>query len=253
MNTILFVGQHPQTYGVRWHSHSHWELVYCTGGEGAFLFENGARLPYRTGVAAAIPPGERHANSSQDGFTNIFLTIEEPSFPFRSAFTVEDDAEKHLLSAFSQARYYFLSDLNKRELVMAALGDLIASYLIVYRSNQERFSEPVERIRSDILRHYTQADYALEQAIRRQPFHYDYLRKRFKKELGVTPLEYMTNLRMKKAETLLTAMDSGGYSIGEIAEQCGYEDPLYFSRVFKKRFGCSPSRFAKDRAAEPPL
>ena len=104
MNTILFVGQHPRTYGVRWHSHSHWELVYCTGGEGAFLFENGTRLPYRAGVAAAIPPGERHANASQEGFTNIFLTIEEPSFPFRGAFAVEDDAEGHLLSAFSQAR-----------------------------------------------------------------------------------------------------------------------------------------------------
>jgi len=36
-------------------------------------------------------------------------------------------------------------------------------------------------------------------------------------------------------------------SISEIAELCGYDDALYFSRVFKKSFGCSPSAFAKNR------
>ena len=41
MNTILFVGEHPKTYDVRWHTHEHWELVYCTGGKGAFRFESG--------------------------------------------------------------------------------------------------------------------------------------------------------------------------------------------------------------------
>ena len=32
MNTILFVGEHPDTFDVQWHSHDQWELVYCTGG-----------------------------------------------------------------------------------------------------------------------------------------------------------------------------------------------------------------------------
>ena len=41
MNTILFVGEHPKTYDVRWHTHEHWEFVYCTSGKGAFRFENG--------------------------------------------------------------------------------------------------------------------------------------------------------------------------------------------------------------------
>ena len=78
------------------------------------------------------------------------------------------------------------------------------------------------------------------------PFHYDYLRKLFKKEMGVTPLEYMTNLRMKKAETMLVAMWGRDYSVAEIGALCGYDDALYFSRVFKKHFGCSPTVFAKN-------
>ena len=170
----------------------------------------------------------------------------DPAFPYRSAFRVEDDAQGHLKNAFNEARYYLLADIQKRELVLAALGELICSYMIVYRSNNE-FSKPVEQIRSLIIDQYAECDFALDEAIRAMPFHYDYLRKLFKKEMGVTPLEYMTNLRMKKAEVMLTTMWTNDYSVAEIGQLCGYEDALYFSRVFKKHFGCAPSAFAKNR------
>ena len=129
---------------------------------------------------------------------------------------------------------------------MAALGELICSYMIVYRSNSE-FSKPVEQIRGLIINHYAESSFQLDEAIRAMPFHYDYLRKLFKKEMGITPLEYMTNLRMKKAEMMLTAMWGSDYSVAEIGQLCGFEDALYFSRVFKKHFGCSPSAFVKNR------
>ncbi len=245
MNSILFVGEHARTYDVQWHSHDYWELVYCTGGQGSFEFENGTTMKYRAGEAVAVPPGELHSNTSGEGYTNIHLTMEDPSFPYRAAFRVSD-TDGYLKIAFSQAKYYYLSDIKKRELVLSALGELIASYMIVYRSNSE-FSEPVEQIRSVIIHNYAQPEFALDDAIRAMPFNYDYLRKLFKKEVGATPLEYMTGLRMKKAETMLTAMWTKDYSVAEIALLCGFDDALYFSRVFKKHFGCSPTIFAKDR------
>ena len=170
----------------------------------------------------------------------------EPSFPYRTAFKVADDVERHLGIAFSQAKYYYLADIKKRELVLDALGELICSYLIVYRDNSE-FSEPVEQIRKLLIRDYANADFALDEVIRSLPFNYDYLRKLFKKEVGVTPLEYLTRLRMKKAETMLSAMWTRDYSVAEIAAMCGYDDALYFSRVFKKHYGCSPTAFARRR------
>ena len=243
MNTILFVGEHPKTYDVRWHSHEHWELVYCTGGEGSFRFENGTMLNYRQGDLVAIPPRELHTNSSSEGFTNIHVTMQDPSFPYRTVFKVTDD-EQFLKIAFSQSKTFYMTDIKKRELALAALGDLIAAYIVVMRSNAE-FSEPVEQIRASIRRNYSRTDYALDEVIRAMPFHYDYLRKLFKKEMGLSPLEYMTDLRMKTAEKLLTAMWTNEYTVSEIAQMCGYEDALYFSRVFKKYYGCSPSNYTK--------
>ncbi len=244
MNTILFVGEHPKTHDVRWHSHEHWELVYCTSGQGTFIFENGITLQYQTGDTVVIPPKTRHANSSPEGFTNIHVTMSDPSLPYHNPFRVTDDVDKSTKMAFSQAKTYYMTDIKMRELVLAALGDLIVSYIIVGRSNSE-FSEPVERIRSAIIRNYSKADFALDAFIRDMPFHYDYLRKLFKKEVGVSPLEYMTSLRMKSAETLLTAMWTNEYTVSQIAQMCGYENALYFSRVFKKHFGCAPSNYVR--------
>lgn len=243
MNTIVFVGEHPKTFDVRWHTHETWELIYCTSGQGAFRFQDGRIIPYQTGEIVVIPPNEVHANASEEGFTNIHLNILEPSFTYRSAFKMADDGGS-LYKAFSEARSYYASDKSRRELVLASLGDLIISYLIVFRSNSE-FTEPVEQIRSSILQNYTKSDYALDEYIRSLPFHYDYLRKVFKKAIGMSPLEYMTSLRMKNAERLLSTVWTSGYAIAEIAQMCGYENALYFSRVFRKYYGCSPTQFVK--------
>lgn len=248
MNTILYVGENSRTHKVQWHSHEHWELVYCTGGEGVFELENDVCISYKKGDTVAIPPYARHNNTSRAGFTNLHLRIADPGFPYRGAFRVSD-FNGHLKSAFQQAWFFFLADIEKKELVLSALGELISGYMVVYRSAAE-YSEPVELILSSIMKNYERSDYALDEAIRALPFNYDYLRKLFKKELGVTPLEYMINLRMKKAQLLLTAMWTDGYTVAEIAGQCGYDNALYFSRVFKKKYGCSPREYAKGRLKE---
>lgn len=62
----------------------------------------------------------------------------------------------------------------------------------------------------------------------------------FKKETGKTFVSYLTDFRMEKAERMLLETDEKTYII---AEQVGYSDPNYFSYVFKKQFGVSPSKY----------
>lgn len=65
-------------------------------------------------------------------------------------------------------------------------------------------------------------------------------KKNFKKQLGITVLEYITSLRMKKAQALLTHTD---YPLQIIAEQVGYTSLSAFSRKFSQFFGLSPTKF----------
>lgn len=62
----------------------------------------------------------------------------------------------------------------------------------------------------------------------------------FKSIYGTTPNEYRQNYRISQAMNLIKMTD---LSIQEIADQCGFGDPLYFSRVFKKRVGISPLKY----------
>ncbi len=66
-----------------------------------------------------------------------------------------------------------------------------------------------------------------------------YLRKMFKEQYNILPNEYLQQLRMDSAKRLLLQ----GVPVKNVALQVGYEDPLYFSKVFKKHTKCSPSDY----------
>lgn len=64
----------------------------------------------------------------------------------------------------------------------------------------------------------------------------------FREYAGETPAQYILSLRISNAQTLL---ESTTDSIMEIADSVGYDNPLYFSRLFRKQCGISPSEFRK--------
>ena len=64
----------------------------------------------------------------------------------------------------------------------------------------------------------------------------------FSRQMGISPIAYVTRVRINVARELLVSSD---ISITDIASACGYDDPLYFSRVFKKIAGCCPRDFKR--------
>ncbi|UCZ52884.1 response regulator [Bacillus shivajii] len=67
-----------------------------------------------------------------------------------------------------------------------------------------------------------------------------YLGQLFKSVTGESFLKYLTNVRMKKAATLL---ENPVLKIYEISERVGYTDPKHFMKVFKKSHGCTPKDY----------
>ena len=71
-----------------------------------------------------------------------------------------------------------------------------------------------------------------------------YFSTMFKKSTGKTFINYLTEYRMQKAVQLLEETDEKTYAI---ADRVGYADPNYFSYVFKKQFGVSPSKYKSNQ------
>lgn len=69
-----------------------------------------------------------------------------------------------------------------------------------------------------------------------------YLTRKFAERYGVTPKEYLIEKRIALAKKLLTETDA---TVTEVAVSVGYDDPLYFSRIFKKKESLSPLAYKK--------
>lgn len=98
----------------------------------------------------------------------------------------------------------------------------------------------VEKAVEYVQEHYGDQNLSVETICRSLGVSTAYFSTVFKKDTGKTFINYLTDCRMEKAEELLLEQDEKTYIV---AEKVGYTDPNYFSYVFKKKFGVSPSRY----------
>ena len=70
-----------------------------------------------------------------------------------------------------------------------------------------------------------------------------YLYTLFRRKMGVSPQDYLTNCRITCAAELLLISD---LPVSGVALSCGYQDPLVFSKAFKQKKGVTPSQYRRD-------
>ncbi len=88
--------------------------------------------------------------------------------------------------------------------------------------------------------HYSESKLSVDDICNHLGVGTSYFSSVFKKETGVSFVTYLTTVRMNEAQRLLDTTDEKSYII---AGMVGYEEPNYFSYVFKKHFGISPSKY----------
>ena len=188
-----------------------------------------------------VPPIKKYASPH---FSGIRVVFENALLPFDEVCAVPD-SDGEIASAVAQALKYFNSKAVKKDLILSALGDLIIGYITAFSSARE-YSPVVELVRAEIVKGISDCAFSIKDCLKKLPLNYDYIRKLFKKETGATPAEYLLKERMTLARQLLSSGITNRfspYSISQIAEACGYSEPLYFSRVFKNYFGVPPTEY----------
>ena len=104
---------------------------------------------------------------------------------------------------------------------------------------ENRSNGIIDRAKEYIMTHY-QKDISLDDVSREVDISPYYFSKLFKEATGDNFIEYLTNLRIDKAKDLL---DNTELSMKEICVQVGYANPNYFSRIFKKNVGVTPTEY----------
>jgi AraC-like DNA-binding protein len=102
-----------------------------------------------------------------------------------------------------------------------------------------RFRHVVEFMDARFRSHPSLAELAAEAGMAPSYFH-----RQFRAAFGVTPHGHLLRRRMELARHLL---DESGLRVKEVAAQCGYDNPFYFSRVFRGYFRMSPAAFREGR------
>ncbi|MDP8245178.1 MAG: PocR ligand-binding domain-containing protein [Candidatus Hinthialibacter antarcticus] len=112
--------------------------------------------------------------------------------------------------------------------------------LPVWRSNRSTgaTAEVMELVQDYVLTHYSKD---LSAKIMAQALGYDpgYFSKKFKEHTSDSFVKFVGRIRLQKAKEML---QDPFITLVDVSERCGFSDPAYFSNVFKKEFGVSPSR-----------
>ncbi len=122
----------------------------------------------------------------------------------------------------------------------AHLGELIRR-----GTGTGRTDDASEKIKKYIDDHFAERDLSLKTVAAALSYNEKYVSAVFKKKTGVGVNEYLNTVRIQQAVAMI---GQGFQSVNDIGKQCGFSDPNYFSRVFRKRMQVPPTEYIRNRA-----
>ncbi|MBI3831705.1 MAG: helix-turn-helix transcriptional regulator [Planctomycetes bacterium] len=164
----------------------------------------------------------------------------------RSHWRALSNAEARLVTALFQDLLTVARrpDLSSRLRAGALVVDLIAFWTDVPAAEGGR--ERSVRIYRNLIEQYADApEVSLAEIAERVGMSADHLGVLFQKDMGMTPVEYRTRMRLLRARELLV---STARPVREIAREVGFPNASHFTRLFRAAFGQSPRDYARTQA-----
>lgn len=243
MNNKLFYARHniakkakkmsPQTI-------QYYDLTILLSGRLVYNI-NGTTITMESGDAIFIPAGSIRERSESAGNENYisfnFYSGDEYHLPLVMRSVVHSEITL-LIAAFDEIEKhnYFDSNMTTVEHLFNCILSVLEN-TITAQQHTPLIRKIIEYIHSDISRKIT-----LEDIGKATSFSPIYCETAFRKEVGKPIMDYVLDRRIDEAKKLLITDTT---PLVEIAQSVGFNDYNYFSRVFKKRSGCSPTEYRR--------
>ena len=233
--------------GYEKHHHSVMEFYFLTEGSCSFIIEN--RLyEVEAGDLVYIPKGVAHETTYSSVHSRMLINCNEdflqnaplPEFSVFRNKNVSPEIERVFLEIKAE---YSLNDRFSEALICGFMAKLLAltarsENLHQNKTNVSKYIESaLEYIQNNFCGEITLTELAERFGVTKE-----HLSRVFKKETGLNFSEYLTRLRLSKAEELLCYSNE---TVSQIAFAIGFNDSNYFSDKFKKIYGVSPLKFRK--------
>lgn len=225
-------------------------LAFFAGGIYRYTFENTKTITCQKGDLIYMPQGSNYtvaAQGSADGAAksvfaiNFLISSNERFEPFK--LPLKNPAKFRTLFE-SAERAWIKKDTGYTDAVLSDLYGILSLLKKEYHSSYygSKYKTLIAPAVSYIGNHYTCEKISVKKLADLCGISVSYLRRLFDCCYGVSPVEYITDLRLSYARELLC---SGEFSVTAAAENAGFNDISYFSRTFKRNFGISPINFMK--------
>jgi AraC-like DNA-binding protein len=222
------------------HEHPFWELSVTAGGGGT-AFHGAAEEPFSPGDIFLVPPGLPHSKRSEGPWRDMVLHVEN-FLPGRESAVKLADAEAGTCARLADA-VIGMGDGTARSLAAEALRRFILEKAGSTGSYTAPKNRDVGLVAAALVENFTNPEYKTADALAIISYNKEYFRQCFEEETGVTPAEYLHDLRLGHAAVLLKQRSVHKLNVSEAAAASGFYDNNYFTRVFKKKFGVPPSAY----------
>ena len=244
---LCFINSSPRAFTYcGTHTHDYHEVILNLEGEGDIMIGSEV-YPFSAGSVHIVPKNVQHIKSSPKKFRDIYFHTDtlpisaDPSLPI----AFHDDGEKTFEKLMKMMLYRYMQG-NKNDSVLQAMYEL-AMKIIEDSSLKGRRDPVVEALIHKLTHSFNDPEFSLSAALESTGYSKDHIRRRFSEATGMTPSEYLTDIRVTHAKKFLQKQKELKLSISDVGTMCGYYDTHYFARVFKQRTGMTPSQYAKDR------